>query len=92
MLDVNWRVMPGQRWGLVGANGCGKSTLIRALCGIRPVSSNNSTHVQNSTRSHVHAIRHGKAPNLYRGQSHYRMHMLEHTGACLNTQATNREM
>ncbi len=22
--EVNWRVMPGQRWGLVGANGAGK--------------------------------------------------------------------
>ncbi len=35
--DVDWKVLPGQRWGLVGANGCGKSTLLRALCGVRQV-------------------------------------------------------
>ncbi|CAI7733000.1 unnamed protein product [Closterium sp. NIES-54] len=30
---VSWRVMPGDRVGLVGSNGCGKSTLLRALIG-----------------------------------------------------------
>ncbi|KAF5838245.1 P-loop containing nucleoside triphosphate hydrolase protein [Dunaliella salina] len=35
--DVSWRVLPGQRWGLVGANGAGKSTLLHALCGHRMV-------------------------------------------------------
>lgn len=28
-----WRLLPGQRTGLVGVNGCGKSTLLRALVG-----------------------------------------------------------
>jgi ATPase subunit of ABC transporter with duplicated ATPase domains len=37
MSDVQWRVMPGERWGLVGANGAGKSTLLKALAGIRQV-------------------------------------------------------
>ena len=31
ILDVNWRVMPNERWALVGVNGCGKSTLLRAI-------------------------------------------------------------
>jgi len=33
--EVDWRVMPGQRWGLVGSNGAGKSTMMRILCGTR---------------------------------------------------------
>lgn len=27
--DAHWRIMPGERWGLVGANGAGKSTLLK---------------------------------------------------------------
>jgi len=34
---VSWRLMPGQRVGLVGANGAGKSTLMRCMTGIRNV-------------------------------------------------------
>jgi ABC-type molybdenum transport system ATPase subunit/photorepair protein PhrA len=29
MSEVQWKVMKGERWGLVGKNGAGKSTLLR---------------------------------------------------------------
>ena len=29
--DINWTIMPRERWALVGQNGAGKSTLLRAL-------------------------------------------------------------
>ena len=31
VLDVNWSIMPNERWALLGGNGCGKSTLLRAI-------------------------------------------------------------
>ena len=31
--DINWTIMPLERWALVGQNGAGKSTLLRALTG-----------------------------------------------------------
>ena len=31
--DLNWHIMPNERWGLVGKNGAGKSTLFRAITG-----------------------------------------------------------
>lgn len=37
--DVNWRVMPNERWAIVGPNGAGKSTLLSALVGKIPVRS-----------------------------------------------------
>lgn len=33
LTGASWRLLPGQRTGLVGVNGCGKSTLLRALVG-----------------------------------------------------------
>ena len=39
LLDhVTWRIGPGDRIGLVGVNGSGKTSLLRALVGERPVS------------------------------------------------------
>ena len=31
--DVNWLITPGERSGLVGGNGTGKSTLLKVLAG-----------------------------------------------------------
>lgn len=31
ILDVNWQIMPNERWALLGGNGAGKSTLLRAI-------------------------------------------------------------
>lgn len=33
MTDVNWTILPKERWALVGRNGAGKSTLLRAITG-----------------------------------------------------------
>ena len=33
MSDVNWTILPKERWALVGRNGAGKSTLLRAITG-----------------------------------------------------------
>ena len=34
---LDWRVQPRERSGLVGANGCGKSSLLRVMAGLTPV-------------------------------------------------------
>ena len=31
--DINWRVRPGERWILAGANGSGKTQLLKLLAG-----------------------------------------------------------
>lgn len=33
--DLNMRIVPGQRWGLLGINGVGKTTLLHTLAGLR---------------------------------------------------------
>ncbi len=37
--EVSWEVKPGSRIGLVGANGCGKSSLFAAILGDLPLES-----------------------------------------------------
>jgi molybdate transport system ATP-binding protein len=31
--DITWRLLPGQRWALVGNNGAGKTQLLKLVCG-----------------------------------------------------------
>jgi molybdate transport system ATP-binding protein len=31
--DVNWRILPGEQWAVLGANGVGKSTLLKLIYG-----------------------------------------------------------
>src|SRR5436190_9667174 len=33
LVDVDWRIEPGEHWALVGANGSGKSTLLAIVAG-----------------------------------------------------------
>ncbi|MDB5775518.1 MAG: transporter ATP-binding protein [Herbaspirillum sp.] len=35
---LDWRIAPGQCWCVIGANGVGKTTLLRALAGLQPPS------------------------------------------------------
>lgn len=37
--DLNLRILSGERVALVGANGCGKSSLLRVLHGLEPLTS-----------------------------------------------------
>ena len=36
LIDASWALNPGERIGLVGRNGTGKTTLLRAIVGERP--------------------------------------------------------
>jgi iron complex transport system ATP-binding protein len=35
--DLEWELMPGECWGILGPNGSGKTTLLQALAGLHPV-------------------------------------------------------
>ena len=34
--DLDWTIQPRERTGLVGANGCGKSSLLKVIAGLTP--------------------------------------------------------
>ncbi|MGD1990071.1 MAG: ABC transporter ATP-binding protein [Chromatiales bacterium] len=36
--ELEWELMPGECWGILGPNGSGKTTLLQALAGLHPVS------------------------------------------------------
>jgi ATP-binding cassette subfamily F protein 3 len=35
--DINWSIMPGERWAICGANGTGKTTLLTSIVGGREI-------------------------------------------------------
>jgi len=43
LVDINWRIKPGQVWAIVGASGAGKSALAAALTGIGELESGERT-------------------------------------------------
>lgn len=36
--ELDWKLLPGECWGVLGPNGSGKTTLLQALAGLHPVS------------------------------------------------------
>ena len=44
--DITFSISPGERVGLIGPNGCGKSTLIRILSGLEKPDSGTVTHTR----------------------------------------------
>jgi ATP-binding cassette, subfamily F, member 3 len=47
--DLNWLITPNERVGIVGANGTGKSTLLKALGGIETLDYGTITSARNTT-------------------------------------------
>src|SRR5262245_2125099 len=33
LTDVSWQLRRGERWAVLGPNGCGKTTMLRIACG-----------------------------------------------------------
>ena len=54
--DVSFEIQPGERVGLIGVNGCGKSTLMRILMGKEPYDSGSFGMRQGAKLSYVEQI------------------------------------
>ena len=51
--DVNWLITPGERTGLVGGNGTGKSTLLKILAGMESVDYGTITRAKGMTLGYL---------------------------------------
>ncbi len=51
--DVTWRVGPGDRFGLVGINGSGKTSLLRVLAGDKPIDAGKRVQGQTVRLAHL---------------------------------------
>jgi ABC-2 type transport system ATP-binding protein len=55
--DVSFQLRKGELFGFLGPNGSGKTTIIRALCGLTPLSSGSATILGMDVRSHAAEIK-----------------------------------
>ncbi|HEX4221757.1 MAG TPA: ABC-F family ATP-binding cassette domain-containing protein [Pseudonocardiaceae bacterium] len=62
--DVTWRVGPGDRFGLVGINGSGKTSLLRVLAGDKAVDSGKRVQGQTVRLAHLTQELHDLPGNL----------------------------
>ncbi|HVO30609.1 MAG TPA: ABC-F family ATP-binding cassette domain-containing protein [bacterium] len=51
--DVTWQIMPGDRWGLVGPNGVGKTTLLKCFAGTERADTGTITRPKGSTLGYL---------------------------------------
>ena len=61
---LNLLVTPGKRVGILGPNGCGKSTLVRVLLGLEKADSGSVFHSENLTFSYFEQNRESLDPSL----------------------------